>query len=1038
MRQPRLRIFPLFRRPFRSGGAARIVTCSARPPAAGTIRWNFGALLVLALSLLCGAAAQAQHYTFAQFGQGDGLSNPDVNAIVQDRRGVLWVGTENGVFLADGSHFEKVESFRDAVQGPVLAMHVDSVGRVWVLGSRQLAYFSQDHALHPVCAIDLALLLDDNVGLASLPGQPDAVYLLLNGRLEQARSLNGGLSWMVGQVFAVSELTRQPRLEKLAGLAADPEREALWMGCGDALCEMQAPPAEAVRGTPSVTVWSSGRAVPKDNWTRVMRARDGRVWARGPGEVVRLDPRTWAVDQFGDPAEGGDPQAGSNRLVEEKDGSILANVPGGLARLKGGRWSRLTAAQGLPPSQIGPMFFDRQGGFWLAPIGGGIWRWLGYGNWQGWTRSEGLNGNVTWGIERDKQGRVWAATADDLVRIDEARGRATPQESGQPMGRLDTLAGDDRGHLWAGSADGAVFDFDPATQRAHKLRDDLGAVYRVLEETGGARVWFCSAKGVGFAGADDGWREVHMVADQGAPRANVWSATEDGKGSLWFTAGAGLYRFAQGRWSRLSLPAKGAYVDTPALAAAPDGTLWMQGAMPDPLLHLDVSDGARARLIGTAPGSTIGSDDILFLRFDRRGWLWVGTDIGIYVSDGARWVHCTQEDGLISDDTDTAAVLPDADGSMWFGTVGGLSHLLHPAELFRVPPPEISVRDVRLNGTELEAGQHPRFDLRDPELTIALFSTDYKRPRAVVFRYRLRGLEDGWQTTTGGKLRFSGLAPGSYRLCVQAMDTRVHALSPPVEYEFTVLPPWYLRDRAKVLGLLALLGIGIGWWRLSIRSLKASEATLKAKVDRQTAQLMAEKEQLERAQRELVESSRRDALTGLLNRSAIFEVLGRMRRLSLESGLPLCVIMADLDHFKSINDRFGHSVGDAVLRECAERLRETLRPGDAVGRYGGEEVLIVIPGLNAAHAVSRLEEIREGIASRPIVHGSHALHVTCSFGVAWMDERHRDVESIVSDADAALYVAKQSGRNRVEFAPDDLEENFVPVSEFPAVEVERE
>ncbi len=776
--------------------------------------------------------------------------------------------------------------------------------------------------------------------------------------------------------------------------------------------------------------------MPPNAWRKVLLARDGRVWARGAGDVLRLDPRTWATDRFGDPSAGSEPRARYCEIMEDLDGSILATIPDGLARLRDRRWQKLGAANGLPPSQIVTMFFDRGGGLWLAPMGGGIWRWLGYKNWQHWTRSEGLSDTVSWGTLRDKDGRLWVGSGSNLDRIDEAQGRAVPQRSGMPMRQVQTVVDDARGHLWVGTSDGNLFDFDPKTQRARRVSDDLGFVYRVRSEAAvqpetsarssgdAGRLWICSARGVWYVSASDGWGMPHHLTDSGAPDGNVWGMTQDSSGALWFAAQGGLYRYVNGIWTLMHLPREAQAIAYPALAADQDGTLWMQGAMPTPVLHLRIA-GAEARVIGSVGGDLIGSDDVSFLRFDKRGWFWVGTDLGVYVSNGKQWVHCTREDGLISDDTNTEGVFEDTDGSMWFDTAGGVSHLLHPSELFRVPAPQISVRDVRLNGEELQAGVRRRFDMREPELSVELFSTYYKRPRAVVFRYRLLGLDSEWQISEAGDIHFSSLAPGAYTLSVQAMDRRIHQFSALIDYSFTLLPPWYQREGFKVGVLLLCLLLGTLWWQVSLRRLKTSEANLKLKVDQQTAQLLAEKEQLQRAQRELLETASHDALTGLLNRSAIFETLARMRRAALEDGIALSVIMADLDHFKSINDRCGHAVGDAVLRECAERFRETLRPGDAVGRYGGEEILILIPGLSPFHAISRVEEIRAAIANRPVVHGDHVLLITCSFGVAWLNEGHRNVEAVVNAADAALYMAKQNGRNRVEFTPDAADEEYM-------------
>jgi len=128
-------------------------------------------------------------------------------------------------------------------------------------------------------------------------------------------------------------------------------------------------------------------------------------------------------------------------------------------------------------------------------------------------------------------------------------------------------------------------------------------------------------------------------------------------------------------------------------------------------------------------------------------------------------------------------------------------------------------------------------------------------------------------------------------------------------------------------------------------------------------------------------------------------------------------MMCDIDHFKSVNDSLGHAAGDDVLREVSRRLRNSVRSYDMVGRYGGEEFLVVLNKCDPASAVHRAENLRQAISSRPIHVASSQLTVSISLGLALSSDFPRcDVEELLHHADMALYAAKSAGRNCVRIA----------------------
>ena len=173
-------------------------------------------------------------------------------------------------------------------------------------------------------------------------------------------------------------------------------------------------------------------------------------------------------------------------------------------------------------------------------------------------------------------------------------------------------------------------------------------------------------------------------------------------------------------------------------------------------------------------------------------------------------------------------------------------------------------------------------------------------------------------------------------------------------------------------------------------------------------------EQLEEQTRQLALAAQTDYLTRIWNRSA---VIGRLEEELSRAGrekAALSVFMMDVDHFKKVNDTYGHAAGDHVLIEVAHRLREACRPYDVVGRYGGEEFLAVIWNASSEATQMLAERFRETIASKPIRADSETIPITISLGAAWKPPQMRvDMRILINEADKMLYQAKETGRNRV-------------------------
>jgi len=170
---------------------------------------------------------------------------------------------------------------------------------------------------------------------------------------------------------------------------------------------------------------------------------------------------------------------------------------------------------------------------------------------------------------------------------------------------------------------------------------------------------------------------------------------------------------------------------------------------------------------------------------------------------------------------------------------------------------------------------------------------------------------------------------------------------------------------------------------------------------------------------QLQHQSSTDELTQLANRRHFFTTLESEMSRARRQDSPLAVAYLDLDYFKQVNDRYGHDVGDTVLRSIAEVLQQQLRSEDSVARLGGEEFAICLPAATLAQSIEACTRYRTLVEELAISHGPHTLNITVSIGLALYQPKHDTIDSLLKRADQALYLAKENGRNCIEVMPTE-------------------
>jgi len=354
---------------------------------------------------------------------------------------------------------------------------------------------------------------------------------------------------------------------------------------------------------------------------------------------------------------------------------------------------------------------------------------------------------------------------------------------------------------------------------------------------------------------------------------------------------------------------------------------------------------------------------------------------------------------------------------MWVGTSGGVAHLLHPESVFDPVALDVAVTAIKRGDKYYSEEQQITLPWSTQQLQIQVSSSTMRNRSDLIFKSQLEGLQTDWVESQDGKAVFAALPPGNYTFKAMARNPGLDATSSTIYLHFTILPPWWRTNWFFALCAVVFLLLLMAFDRLRARTLRARSRELERMVRERTLKLEERTRELEASREQLRVQATQDGLTGMLNHVAILRVLAAEMDRARREKRTLVLAMADLDHFKRVNDVYGHQAGDEALRAFAAAVKTAIRVYDQAGRYGGEEFLLVLTEIPREATEHRLLSLHSAVSNLKVQCQESKFTITCSIGAIVFEPsaNPRTVESLLAAADQALYAAKAGGRNCVVF-----------------------
>ncbi len=945
-------------------------------------------------------------YGHASWQSDEGLPKSAVLSILQTRDGYLWVGTMGGLARFDGVRFEVFDkkifpAFHDYA---IMDMVQDRNGTLWAasMGGGLIRY--RDGAFRTFTTKDG--LPDDRLS---------TLYLARDGALWVGTKA-GGAARFDGRTFALYGPARGLPKSVVKGISEDGDG-VLWVGLeGGGLYRMKDErfvPFTGIDGLPGPFVASIYRDRRGDLWVGTY---GGGLVRLHHGRAKNYSPKDGLTSSF------------VLAALEDRDGNLwLGTYGGGLDRLSDGAVTAYAARDGLNNDIVMSLCEDSEGDLWVGTLGG-LER---FGDSQAtvYTVREGLADDLAWSVLEDRKGDLWIGTNRGLDRFKDGVFKRFGRKDGLPDDLVWSLAAGRDDTLWVGTR-GGLSRFRNGRFVTYTTKQGLSNDHVLaIEEGRDGSVWV-GTDGGGLDRLKDGRFTTYSTRD-GLSGETVLALHEDRTGALWIGTRDRACIFKNGRFTKLPFEAVCFHED-------PDGVVWA-GTYGTGIVRW--KDG-RMATCDTSRG--LADDRIYQIVADGSGNFWMGSDRGVLKVKKSELDACMdgritsircrvfgRDEGLRSSQCSGGcqpAGCFTREGLVWFPTMKGVVSIDPEQARPNSRPPPVRIEGLSVDGKAVDVRSAVVIPPGERTLSIRYTALSFVSPNRVRFLCKLEGVDEGWTPVDNQRLAvYRNLSPGRYVFRVKGCNNDGVWNEKGASLAFTLEPFFYQTRWFYVLCALLFLTTGPLLFFARLRRLKARERKLVILVEKRTAQLAEANDRLQEQSHALADANERlqglsylDGLTGIANRRRFDEVLDAEWRRARRAGLPLSLLMIDIDHFKAYNDTYGHHAGDDCLRRVAHALSAALvRAGDFLGRYGGEEFVAILPGAEADQALRTAEDLRTRVVGLGIEHASSSAGSTVSISVGAACVRPGEGESAASlqaAADKALYRAKREGRNRVRIA----------------------